>query len=95
MLCNVGGLFHFTLIFAGDRLLAVAFGYLEVATGVGGILGPLCGGYLYDVTGTYQYSFVASGIALLLGVVPFSFMVLYKKVKARTKSSATVVFHLG
>lgn len=79
----------------GDRLLAIVFGYLETATGIGGILGPLCGGYLYDLTGTYQYSFVASGVAILIGVVPFPFIFLYKKVKSQTKASAAVTFHVG
>nr|XP_039256199.1 monocarboxylate transporter 9-like [Styela clava] len=54
----------------GDGLLTVAFGYLEVGNGLGSVIGPLIGGYMYDVYQVYTYSFLLSGMFLLGGVFP-------------------------
>lgn len=75
--------------FAGDRLLAIAFGYLETANGVGGILGSLLGGYLHDISGTYQYSFVAGGVSIFVGLVPFVILVACKRIETHRLSSTS------
>lgn len=64
----------------GDALMTVAFGYLETANGIGGIIGPVVGGYLFDMSGTYQYSFIASGLSLIVGVIPFILLIVMKKI---------------
>ncbi|XP_078483544.1 monocarboxylate transporter 14-like [Ciona intestinalis] len=53
----------------GDRFLNVAFGYLEVFDGIGSLVGPCLGGLIYDLTSSYQLSFVFAGATLAVGTV--------------------------
>ena len=57
-------------IFSG-RKIGVIFGFLEISFGLGSAFGSWIGGYLFDVTGTYAWSFtvclicfVISGLAI-------------------------------
>jgi MFS family permease len=42
-------------IFSGHRI-GVIFGFLEISFGVGSALGAWFGGYLFDVTGSYDWA---------------------------------------
>ena len=57
------------IYFAGSQLVDTAYGYLEVMNGIGGLVGPFVGGLIYDVTKSFRYSFMMSGITLLVGTV--------------------------
>jgi len=61
-------------IFAG-RKIGLIFGFLEISFGLGSALGSWIGGYLFDVTGSYAWSFAVclicfavSGLAIHLCV---------------------------
>lgn len=66
-----GGMLTLFPAFAADyfglKNLGVNYGLLITAWGVGGVFGPLVGGLVRDLTGTYTISFVASGLLSLLG----------------------------
>ncbi|XP_076806973.1 monocarboxylate transporter 13-like isoform X1 [Clavelina lepadiformis] len=51
----------------GDMSLNIAFGYLEVLNGVGSLVGPTLGGLLYDITKSYNISFIFGGATLAVG----------------------------
>ncbi len=53
----------------GIKNFGVNYGMLITAWGVGGVFGPLLGGLVRDITGTYNISYVVSGILSLLGAV--------------------------
>ena len=62
-------------IFAGladiffGRYFGVVAGLLLTGMGVGGILGPWLGGFLFDITGTYTSAFILSIIAMALACI--------------------------
>jgi MFS family permease len=49
--------------FAGRHLGAI-LGVVQAGGGLGGAIGPFLGGWLFDVTGSYQLAFVAAGLAV-------------------------------
>jgi nitrate/nitrite transporter NarK len=51
------------------RSLGSIIGFINIGYGIGGALGPLLAGYIYDVTGEYTIGFVMVIAAILLGVV--------------------------
>jgi len=66
-----GGMLTLFPAFAADyfglKNLGVNYGLLITAWGVGGVFGPLVGGLVRDLTGTYTLSFMASGLLSLMG----------------------------
>ena len=57
-----------TQIFQG-RSWGAILGFLEIGSGLGGTLGPLASGALFDWTGSYTVSFVTSMVMLALAVL--------------------------
>jgi MFS transporter, OFA family, oxalate/formate antiporter len=57
-----------TADFYGVRNLGVNYGILFTAFGVAGTIGPVMGGWIRDVSGSWSYSFTISAVLLLLGV---------------------------
>ena len=55
--------------FFGVKNFGINYGMLITAWGVGGVFGPLLGGLVRDITGTYNISYIVSGILSLLGAV--------------------------
>lgn len=53
----------------GDRALGSVFGALMVADGIGTGAGPWLAGYIFDVTGSYQASFIAVSAGLVVAVI--------------------------
>jgi OFA family oxalate/formate antiporter-like MFS transporter len=51
----------------GVRNLGVNYGLVFTAFGVAGILGPILGGRIRDLSGTYTTSYVISAVMLLIG----------------------------
>jgi MFS transporter, OFA family, oxalate/formate antiporter len=45
----------------------VNYGLIFCGWGVGGVVGPLLGGFVADATGTYSISYVVSAIMLIAG----------------------------
>lgn len=63
---NFGGNFALfpsaTADYFGAKNLGMNYGWIFTAYGVAGILGPIVGGVLFDVTGQYLLAFVFSGV---------------------------------
>jgi MFS family permease len=55
-------------IFAG-RNLGVILGATQGGAGLGGFIGPYLGGWLFDVSGTYQVAFAAAALAIGLASI--------------------------
>ena len=49
--------------FSGPHLGAI-LGVVQAGGGLGGGIGPFLGGWLFDVTGSYQLAFAAAGVAV-------------------------------
>jgi OFA family oxalate/formate antiporter-like MFS transporter len=56
-----------TADFYGVKNLGVNYGFVFTGFGVAGVFGPLLGGKIRDVTGTYSTSYAISAIMLLVG----------------------------
>jgi OFA family oxalate/formate antiporter-like MFS transporter len=56
-----------TADFYGIKNLGVNYGFLFTGFGVAGVFGPLLGGKIRDLTGTYATSYTISAIMLLVG----------------------------
>ena len=53
----------------GMKNFGMNYGMVITAWGVGGILGPLLGGIVRDITGTYGFSYTASAVLSLIGAM--------------------------
>lgn len=53
--------------FFGMKNFGVNYGLIFCGWGVGGIVGPLLGGFVADATGTYTISYIVSAIMLIVG----------------------------
>ena len=61
----------------GIEYITDCIGISQMCQGVAAIVGPPIGGFLYEVTGTYQATFVMSGFAMILsGMLEGSLTVL-------------------
>jgi len=56
-----------TADFYGVKNLGVNYGFVFTGFGVAGVFGPLLGGKIRDVTGTYSTSYTISAVMLLIG----------------------------
>src|SRR6266478_957416 len=54
--------------FSGPHLGAI-LGAVQAGGGLGGAIGPFLGGWLFDLTGSYELAFVAAGVAVAGGAV--------------------------
>ena len=67
---NFGGIFALfpsaTSDYFGTKHFGVNYGWIFTAYGVAGVLGPVVGGVLFDVTGQYMMAFVFAGILCFL-----------------------------
>ena len=68
----------------GLKNLGVNYGLLITAWGVGGVLGPLAGGMVRDITGTYDLSYIMSAVLSALGALGALYL-------PRLESRATIV----
>jgi MFS family permease len=71
-------------IFHG-RHFGMVGGLLLGGMGVGGVLGPWLGGYLFDISGTYKFAFA-------LCMVSFAFSSLFLWIAAPRKASLADIF---
>lgn len=52
----------------GTKFHGSIFGVLSAAAGVGGMVGPLLAGYIFDITGGYSVAFIIGGAALFIAL---------------------------
>lgn len=55
-------------LFQGRNFGAI-LGFVNAGGGLGGFIGPFLGGYLFDLTGTYQLAFTVSALAIVASAV--------------------------
>lgn len=70
----------------GIERLSNSFGLSMSFQGTALMIGPLCAGYLRDVTSSYVYSFVFTGSCCLLGAIIFSLGYAIDKYRKREKA---------
>jgi MFS transporter, OFA family, oxalate/formate antiporter len=70
---NFGGNFALfpsaTADFFGTKNIGVNYGFVFTSYGVAGIVGPILGGQVFDITGSYLYAFIPAGIVCILAAV--------------------------
>jgi MFS transporter, OFA family, oxalate/formate antiporter len=70
---NFGGNFALfpstTADFFGTKNIGVNYAFVFTAYGVAGIVGPILGGRVFDLTGSYLWAFIPAGIVCLLAAV--------------------------
>ena len=71
-------------LFHGQHFGAIA-GLLLTGMGVGGVIGPWLGGYIYDVTGSYFSAFVLSMACFVLSSIALWLAAPRKAARLRTK----------
>ena len=58
-----------TADFFGTRNVGKNYGLMFTAYGVAGIAGPILAGSVFDMTGSYMWAFIPSGVACLIAAV--------------------------
>jgi MFS transporter, OFA family, oxalate/formate antiporter len=75
---NYGGVFSLfpsaSADFFGTKNIGLNYGLLFTSYGVAGIIGPILGGRVFDITGSYLYAFIPAGILCLIAAI-ISFMI--------------------
>ena len=57
-----------TADYFGLKNLGVNYGLIFTGWGIAGIIGPILGGRVADITGTYTFSYIVAGVLLLAGI---------------------------
>lgn len=87
---NFGGIFTLfptaTADYFGTKNLGVNYGWIFTAYGIAGILGPVAGGVLYDVSQAYVLAFVFSGVLCFIAAA--SAVAVWGLARAREWDSA-------
>ena len=90
---NFGGNFALfpsaTADYFGTRNLGINYGWIFTAYGVAGILGPVVGGVLFDVTQQYVLAFLFAGV--LCFIAAGSAVVVWGLARAQTLSAEPVI----
>ena len=60
--------------FFGLRSLGLIIGVMVFAVTIGGAVGPLLAGYIYDVSGSYRTAFIGGAIIIMIGFFATLFM---------------------
>jgi len=70
---NFGGNFALfpssTADYFGTKNVGMNYGFVFTAYGVAGILGPILGGKVFDMTGTYLWAFIPTGTLCLIAAI--------------------------
>lgn len=62
----------------GTKRLGVNYGIMLTAWGIGGVVGPMIGGYMFDMTGKYDYAFL-TGAILAISTLIFIYVATRKR----------------
>jgi len=61
------------------RSIGAIIGVQMLGVAIGGAIGPIVGGYVFDVTGTYAIAFLVSGLCTVLAAILLAFIRVPKK----------------
>jgi len=53
----------------GQRSFGELYGYFFMVFGLGSSFGRFLGGYIFDLTGSYNAAFIGAGVALVIGIL--------------------------
>ncbi len=56
-------------------------GFQMLGVAIGGAIGPFLGGYVFDVTGTYNLAFLVSGMCTIIALILLTFIKVPRKVR--------------
>ena len=63
-----GGLIPSMMALVGDtfgmRSIGTIFGVLEIGGGIGSAIGPMIGGFIFDINGSYSVAFLFGAVAM-------------------------------
>ena len=79
----------------GLKSLGLLYGCLGVGFTIGGALGPFISGYLFDVTGSYQWAFLVAAAVGIIGMIITAFLKPLKRKSmpaSRTQENGHVQF---
>ena len=62
------------------KSIGAIVGVQMLGVAIGGAIGPLLGGRMFDVTGTYYFAFIVSGICTILALILLAFIRVPRKV---------------
>lgn len=63
----------------GTKAVGTLIGIAGVAWGLGGVVGPLLAGYIFDRTASYDVAFLTGGLLLIIGTIAALFMKVPEK----------------
>jgi MFS family permease len=63
------------------KSIGAIVGVQMLGVAIGGAIGPLLGGYVFDVTGSYYFAFTVSGMCTILALILLAFIRVPKKVR--------------
>jgi len=66
--------------FFGLKSIGAIVGVQMLGVAIGGAIGPVLGGYVFDVKGSYYLAFIVGGICTILALILLAFMKVPKKV---------------
>lgn len=58
----------------GTKAVGTLIGIAGVAWGLGGIVGPILAGYIFDTTASYNLAFLTGALLLLVGMIAALFL---------------------
>ncbi len=56
------------------RSIGAIIGVQMLGVAIGGAIGPILGGYVFDITGTYYLAFLVSGICTIIALLLLAFI---------------------
>jgi MFS family permease len=62
----------------GTKSVGSIIGFISLAWAAGGIIGPMLGGYIYDVSHSYKAAFLVGGLLLTIGTISGFFIRAHK-----------------
>ncbi|XP_053404383.1 monocarboxylate transporter 12-like [Mercenaria mercenaria] len=80
-----------SLDYVGISKLSEAYGYYYLFCGVGFFTGPVLIGYIYGVSGSYEYSFVVAGAILMFGSLSAAGSLWFRNSKSSDELSITEI----